>query len=267
MIDTKSENLVYVDTALIDEPQKPMRSFIDPTAVAELSESIKVSGLINPITVMPIGERFEVVAGHRRLLACRLAGLAKIPCVVRILTGDELVGIMGTENLERSDTDPVDEALFCGRYVGEDESKVPELAKKLNRSVAWVRARLDMLTYDEILLVAIREGTIKLGVAGFLARVEDERIRTMFIRDAAAHGWTALQAEYQYNLWKSGALDVIDNPPPPPDGSAPVEVAHARAVCARCGMLAVDPNLHSVFVHVECPSAEQAAAADDTSHN
>jgi len=257
-----NEELRLIDTALIIEPLHPMRSYIDPVLISELAESVKISGLINPITVRPVGDVFEVVAGHRRLLACRLAGLVQIPCVVRVLDDFEVVGIMGTENLERNDTDPVDEALFCGKYVGEDESKIPELAKKLNRSVAWVRGRLDMLTYDEQLLVAVREGQIKLGVASYLALISDERIRSMFVRDAAAHAWTTLQAEYQYNLWKCGALDQVDNPPPPPDGSPEQQVAHARATCARCGRLAVDPNLHSVFVHVECPQEESNSAAE-----
>lgn len=262
MLESTNEELRSIDTALIDEPQNPMRTYIDPIGVAELSESIRTTGLISPITVLARGDRFEVVAGHRRLLACRLAGLGKISCVVRKLTDSELIGVMGTENLERSDTDPVDEAIFCGKYVGEDENKIPELAKKLNRSVAWVRGRLDMLTYDEQLLTAVRDGKIKLGVASYLALITDERIRSMFVRDAAAHAWTTLQAEYQYNLWKGGSLDNIDNPPPLPDGSAAPEAAHARAVCARCGRLAVDPNLHSVFVHVECPKEVPDGDAD-----
>jgi ParB/RepB/Spo0J family partition protein len=267
MVQSINEELRSIDTALIDEPQSPMRTYIDPVGVADLAESIRTTGLISPITVLPRGDRFEVVAGHRRLLACRLAGLGKISCVVRELSDSELVGLMGTENLERSNTDPIDEAIFCGKYVGEDESKIPELAKKLNRSVAWVRGRLDMLTYDEQLLTAIRNGQVSLGVASYLALITDERIRSMFVRDAAAHSWTTLQAEYQYNLWKCGALDQVDNPPPLPDGSPVQEQAHARAECQKCGRMAVDPNLRSVFIHVECPSDDPVApAADSTSH-
>lgn len=246
---------------LVDEPTGPMRSGMDLDGIHELAESIRTVGLINPITVMPRGDRFEVVAGHRRLLALRLVGVEYAPCIVRELDVDGVVAVMATENLERSDVDPVDQALLIGRAVGEDESKIPALAKALNRSVGWVRSRLDLLGYDADLITAIRAGSISLGVAALIAQVEDDEWRQMFTKDAASHGWTQLQAEIQVNLWKSGALDGRSEVPPAPDGSEVREEPKARAMCARCGRMAVHPNLHSVFVHMECPLDEAPATS------
>lgn len=257
---TPKLNVEEVPVHLIDDPHAPMRSDIDLDGIRELSESIRSLGLINPISVVPRGERFECVAGHRRLLAVRLLGAATIAAVVRELDDAGVVAVMATENLERSDVDPVDEALLIGRAIGEDESKIPELAKSINRSVAWVRDRLDLLGYPDELIAAIRGGRISLGVAKWIGKVTSEKIRDFFIKDAASNGWTVLQAQVQFNLWESGVLDNIENPPPPPADMPLPESARARAMCARCGRLAVHPNLTSVFVHAECPPDEVAEA-------
>ncbi|MGH7174865.1 MAG: ParB/RepB/Spo0J family partition protein [Minisyncoccia bacterium] len=265
MLDSKITDARDIAIQLIDDPRSPMRSDVDMDGVRELADSIRAVGLINPISVVARGERFEVVAGHRRLLACRLIGLATVPSVVRELDDAGVVAVMATENLERSDVGLVDEAILVGRFVGEDESKIPELAKRISRSVGWVRSRLAILDYPDELIAAIGRGEIKLGAAQHLGAITDERIRSMFIRDAAAHGWSTMQAEYQFKLWESGAFEQIDNPPPPPEGMPPQEVVHARAICAKCGMLAVDPNLQSVFIHRECPEVATPPSKEDGS--
>ena len=86
---------------LIDDPVAPMRSDLNRDALFELADNIKQNGLINPITVRPAGARFEVVAGHRRFAACKIAGKIRIACVVRELTDDEVFAVMAAENLER----------------------------------------------------------------------------------------------------------------------------------------------------------------------
>src|SRR3990167_7076615 len=101
---------IYTD--IIDDPVHAMRSDIDRAELFELADNIKQNGLINPITVRPVGNRYEVVAGHRRLSACKIAGKIKITCVVRALTDAEGFAIKAAENLERVDVDPVDEANF-----------------------------------------------------------------------------------------------------------------------------------------------------------
>lgn len=254
-----NQDIKHVAITQIIEPANPMRANIDPVSVADLAESIKVAGLISPLTVRPVGDKFEVVAGHRRLLACRLVGMAEIPCVIRDIKDDEVFSIMGTENLERSDVDPVDEALFLGRFIGEDESRIPAAAKLVNRSTRWVLERLAILDYPDYMIGPVKRGELKLGVAKFIAQITDEKWREMFTRDAIAQSWTVLQAEHQFLLWQGGALNFAVELSPAPDLSAPNKESRARANCEKCGKLAIDPNLRSVFIHVECPSDELPA--------
>jgi len=255
------EELKDISINEIRDPQNPMRTTTDREAVWQLAESIKREGLINPITVRPIAGGYEVVAGHRRLIACKLAGLASIKCVVREVSDEQAAEIMVHENLERLDVDPVDEALFLGKIIGSDGTKIKGLAERLNRSVEWVEGRLAILTYPDYMIEAIKLGKLKLGVAAALARISDEVYRKMYVETAITQGLTIAQAEYLASASEQGVLKDSAEILPPPEGSPPREEAKARAVCARCGQLAVHPNLRSVFVHVECPEPPAPAGA------
>src|SRR5690348_15569483 len=101
-----AELVQEIFTDRIQDPHAPMRTDLDRAALFELADNIKQNGLINPITVRPVGDMFEVVAGHRRLSACKIAGIIKIAAIVRVLNDQETFAVMAAENLERADVDP-----------------------------------------------------------------------------------------------------------------------------------------------------------------
>lgn len=238
---------------LIDEPPQAMRTEIDPEPIRLLADSIRIDGLINPITVRPTGDRFQVVAGHRRLLACRQAPLWEVPCVVRDLTDEQVFNVMSAENLAREDVNPVDQAIHIGRLIGEDESKIPEIAKRLHYSEDWVRGRLAILEYPEDILPHIATGAIKLGVAQQLADIASPFWREQYIKQAVNQGMSVVQARYIHDQAEMG---LMPDPADIPD-SSDLQGAHTprlmRAECAACHAEAVEPNLTLVYVHKECP--------------
>lgn len=263
------------------DPANPMRSEVDRDAVFELSESIKKHGLINPITVRPFCRQvtldgsthnyekvcvrdkhiiaYEVVAGHRRFMACKLAGLNELPCVVRELSDDESWSVMAHENLERQDIDPVDEALFLGRIIGEDELKIKEVSESLNRSPQWVASRLEILSYPDYFLLPIKKGEVRLGVARILAKIEDDYWRKHFFESSIRNGMSIPQAEYAFAQWNMGILaspvDVdLDGAP-----QATYTPKPASAICSACRREAVEPNMQLVWVHLECPDEKEDA--------
>jgi ParB family chromosome partitioning protein len=237
----------------IIEPVDPMRSDIDEEKITELAESIKKQGLINPITVRPAGERYEVVAGHRRFKACLLAGLFNITSVIREMTDSEVFSMRAHENLFRDDIDPVDEALYIGKLVGEDGSKIAGVAEALNRSVQWVEDRLMILTYPDYFLPNLKVGRVKLGVAKALAQIDDEVYRRMFFDNAIRDGMTVWQAEYYLAQWQNGVFKSGEEIISPFVDGEKRPAAVIRQECAKCGHMAESPNLQSVFIHVECP--------------
>lgn len=239
---------------LIDEPPQAMRTEIDPENVRLLAESIRADGLINPITVRPVGGRFEVVAGHRRLLACRQAPLYDVPCVVRSLSDEQVFNVMSAENLAREDVNPLDQAIHIARLVAGDKTKIPEIAKRLHYSIAWVESRLEILTYPEDMQEAIASGHLKLGVATWLAKIQSNFWREQYVAQAITAGMSVLQARYLHDQSAMGLCPDPDSLPPPADTEEARAARLMRMPCAACGVEAVEPNLQMVWVHKECPN-------------
>src|SRR3990167_2045803 len=200
------EKIQEIFTDEIDEPEGAMRSELNRAELFELADNIKQNGLINPITVRPVGKRFEVVAGHRRLNACKIAGIIRIQCVVRELTNNEVFAVMAAENLERADVDPVDEAEFIFRYIGQTGQSVPEVAKALRRSVGYVESRLLVGQMPEYIKAYLKSGEIKLGVALALAQLAPDHIRKVWVEMAARDGVSVAQAEYWLHGYQMNKL-------------------------------------------------------------
>lgn len=143
----------------------------------ELVESIRDKGVLQPIIVRQMSEEargkalvrgkkhtHEVVAGERRFRAARLAGYDKIPAIVKVLTDEEAYEIMLTENMERKDLTPYDEAKGIKRYLDKyGMDKMEDLADKLNRSVGFIRKRASIMALPGALLVYWRDGKIPIS--------------------------------------------------------------------------------------------------------
>lgn len=153
--------------ALDESPDNPRQTY-DETALAELAASIAELGVLQPLLVRPAGfERWQVVCGHRRLRAARLAGVEAVPCVVRPLRDDEASACRIVENLQRVDLPPLDEAdalvALAARW-SEDE-----IASRLGRSERWVRGRLSLAQLSEHYRTLLRDERLPLGGALMLA--------------------------------------------------------------------------------------------------
>ena len=156
------------------------RKVYDEAALQELADSIKAQGLLNPITVRlhpdvvnnesePV---YEIVCGERRWRAMLLAGLTEIPAIVRELTDDEAFEVMITENLQRKDIEPLDEAAAYLALQGRGLS-VTDMAAKFGKSERYVRDRLKLNDLIPIFKEALSHGKLTIGGAVMLARLDD----------------------------------------------------------------------------------------------
>jgi len=171
---------------LVPNTYNPRKHF-DDAKMKELEGSIKGQGLVQAITVRPLdGGKYEVVAGMRRYMASKEAGLKKIPALIRDLTDDEARLLSITENLERSDLTAVEEARAFQVYLGWDEQKsfdgdrqeglralVHELASKLPINDKTIYNRLSLLHLPESLQIRVEQGTLKIKVAEVISRLKD----------------------------------------------------------------------------------------------
>jgi len=242
--------LIFTDQ--IDDPINAMRSDIDRNKLFELADNIKQNGLINPITVRPVGDRYEVVAGHRRISACKIAGIIKIQCVVRNLTDEEVFRIKASENLEREDVDPVDEAIFLMEYKIKTGKNNIEIAKDLRRSVGYVETRLAVGEMPDYMKVYLKLGDLKLGVALALIQINEEPKRQAWVDMAVRDGVSVAQAEYWLHGHKIGQLPGGSQSEQPPEGSPESSANIVKFECALTGRKEDARLFKSIFILEEC---------------
>jgi ParB/RepB/Spo0J family partition protein len=159
--------MIALEAIDIDEGQNPREHFPEKVQ-RELVESIRNDGVLTPVLVRPEGERYVIVAGHRRIAAAREAGLSEIPALVRE------AGIVAAlmENVARAALSPVEEARALVRIQKEEgQSTQAALAARLGVSEGWVRTRLRLAELPEMCRVAIGEGQVPLAAVDNLHRI------------------------------------------------------------------------------------------------
>lgn len=175
----------------ISAPQNPLRHAIDRQALDELAQSIAAIGMVQPLVVKPAPNGYEVVAGHRRLLAARQVGLAVVPAIVRDGDADATSAVMWAENLARQDLTPVEEARMIRYAIDHDGKSIDQVAERSNRSTAWVRGRLDLLTWPAFALEAVATGQATVAALKPLLDIENETERDRLLGIAISSGATA----------------------------------------------------------------------------
>ena len=157
------------------EPNKgqPRKNF-DQEALAELADSIKKFGLIQPILVQDRDSYYEIVAGERRWRASKLAGLKEVPVIIRKFTEQEIVEISLIENIQREDLNPIEEALAYKRLHTEFNLKQDEVADRVSKSRAAVANSMRLLKLAENVQQMVIDGEISTGHARALLAIEDE---------------------------------------------------------------------------------------------
>jgi len=151
-------------------PHNPRRS-IDPAHLIELADSIGKVGVLQPILVRPIGAMFSIVSGERRFRAAKRAGLDHIPAVVRTLTDAEALEIAVTENLQREDVPPLDEAEGYERLHQAHGYTIEEIADKVGKSKTYVYSRLKLTSLCAEAREFLRDGKLTPTVALLVARI------------------------------------------------------------------------------------------------
>lgn len=176
---------------LIDEPTLAARSSMDDTALEELAADISLKGLLQPLIVARVGERYEVIAGHRRRLACGRAGLAAAPCIVYASKEAALEGVKYSENRFREELGPADEAILFSELLERDcGGDVDRLCAQLGEKRGYVENRLALFGGDPQVFEALQARKINIGVAHQLNKCTDEPIRRSFLRNAILGGAT-----------------------------------------------------------------------------
>ena len=164
----------FVDINKLEPNREQPRKNFDQEALAELADSIKKFGLIQPILVQDRDSYYEIVAGERRWRASKLAGLKEVPVIIRKFTEQEIVEISLIENIQREDLNPIEEALAYKRLHTEFNLKQDEVADRVSKSRAAVANSMRLLKLAENVQQMVVDGEISTGHARALLAIEDE---------------------------------------------------------------------------------------------
>jgi ParB family chromosome partitioning protein len=171
--ETKDGTLKYLPVEIIQRGKYQPRRDMQPEALEELSESIKSQGVMQPIVVRAISnDRFEIIAGERRWRATQLAGLDKIPAVVRDVPDEAAIAMALIENIQRENLNPIEEAMALQRLKDEFELTQQEVANAVGKSRTTVTNLLRLMTLNEDVRLMLEHGDIEMGHARALLGLE-----------------------------------------------------------------------------------------------
>ena len=154
-------------------PAQPRRSF-DEKALAELTDSIRCHGVIQPLSVRRTGSGYELIAGERRLRAAQAAGLSEIPCIVMSMDDAESGLVALVENLQRQDLDFIEEAMGISRLIRTQSLSQEEAARMLGKSQSAIANKLRLLRHSPEVLAAIKRAGLTERHARALLRLKSE---------------------------------------------------------------------------------------------
>lgn len=200
-----------IELRLIDPPRDPLRTTLDPETLGQLADSMAAEGLLQPIGVSgpDATGRYEVIWGHRRYEAAKLLQWARIPAKVHAPGTDPLLA-RASENLQRADMSPLDEARAVARFIEAGQPRAA-VARLLRRSVGWVDARLDLLTLPGDLASAVERRELSMAVAHELRSIDHAGYRAQLIEEARQSGATANTAAVWAAHWARDRARLIAN--------------------------------------------------------
>ena len=176
-------------------PDQPRRVFQEES-IAQLAQSIREQGVLQPILVTPEdGGRYRIVAGERRWRASRAAGLDVVPCLVRDLDVIQQMEIALVENLQREDLNPIEAARGIRSLMQQCGYTQEAVANRLSKSRPAVANLLRLLTLPEEVMALVEKGALSAGHARVLAGMEDDAAKLALARETVEKGYSVRQLE------------------------------------------------------------------------
>ncbi|GAB6162263.1 ParB/RepB/Spo0J family partition protein [Desulfothermus naphthae] len=198
---------IYIDD-LEPSPFQP-RSIFSEEAIEELAQSIKSQGLLQPILVRKKSneEKYEIIAGERRYLACKRAGVREIPAIVCTLSDEECMVVSLVENLQREDLNVIEEARALDKIRSLLNLTQEELAKRVGKSRSHVANTMRLLQLEEEILQGIFEGKISAGHGRALLGISSKEDRIKVYEYILKKNASVRDVEKIANYWKkNGSL-------------------------------------------------------------
>jgi len=171
--ETDKNSVTEIDINKIEPSSVQPRKYFNDDKLREMSESIKQHGIVQPLIVRKENDTYKIVAGERRWRAARIAGLKKVPVIMKELSDREVMEIALIENLQREDLNPIEEAEAYDRLINEFDMTQEEISKTVGKSRSAVANCLRLLTLHDKLKKYVINGELTSGHARALLSVQD----------------------------------------------------------------------------------------------
>jgi len=193
--DRESIRPVELDLDLLTPNPRQPRSHIDESRLEELAQSIRANGVIQPVVVRKIGDRYEIVAGERRWRAAQRAGLLKVPVAVRDVPDEKLLEVALVENIQRDDLNPIEEAQAYRRLADELQMSQEEIAAAVGKDRTTVANAMRLLRLPDEVKNDLSAGALTVGHARALLALPDEAAQRRVAREIVARSISVRETE------------------------------------------------------------------------
>ena len=211
LIDTSSEvktegssNLNEIDIVRIEpNPNQPRREF-DKEALQELANSIKELGVIQPITVRKVDDKYQIIAGERRWRASQLAGLTKIPAYIVTVEDQNAMEMALVENIQREDLNAIEIALAYQHLAEATGMTQAKISERVGKSRAAVTNYMRLLKLPAQVQIALKNHEIEMGHARALLAIDSPSQQIKLFKEVQQQGYSVRKVEELVNALKSG---------------------------------------------------------------
>ncbi|MFN0103679.1 MAG: ParB/RepB/Spo0J family partition protein [Bryobacteraceae bacterium] len=175
-------------------PLQP-RSVFDAARLAELAQSIRANGIIQPLIVRKVGEQFHMIAGERRWRAAKLAGLTEVPVVVQELSDSRVLEVALIENIQREDLNPIEIATAFEKLAGDLGLSHEEIGQRTGKERSTITNMLRLLRLPGDIQIMLAERRLSMGHAKAILSLPDEELQREVAEKAASQGMSVRQVE------------------------------------------------------------------------
>lgn len=210
--------LAHIPIELIQRGRYQPRRDMHPEALEELADSIRAQGVMQPIVLRSVGtDKYEIIAGERRWRATQLAGLDRIPAVIRDVPDEAAIAMALIENIQREDLNPIEEAMALKRLQEEFELTHSEVAQAVGKSRTTITNLLRLMALCEEVKTMLEHGDLEMGHARSLLSLEPEEQREV-ARQVVGKGLSVRQTEVMVrNLQEKKHQKTVSAPAPSAD--------------------------------------------------
>ena len=190
-----NEELREIEIDLITPGEQQPRTSFDEAKLQELAQSIRASGIIQPLLVRRRGGRFELVAGERRWRAAQLAGLSRVPAIVREIADENLLELALIENIQRQELNAIEEANAYKRLIESLGLTQEEVARRVGRDRTFITNYLRILRLPTEIQSLLEQEKLTFGHARALLGVPDPQLQRRFAQRICKHNWSVRETE------------------------------------------------------------------------